>query len=123
MIIFALALTLGIAFSIFQFLGKASAVANINGPEARNLIGQGTKVIDVRTPDEYGTGHIPGAISAPLDQLPKLADNFNKDEPLIVVCLSGNRSTRASEYLLSQGFAKIYNLSGGMLAWKGPVTN
>lgn len=97
-------------------------IKNIDGTEAESLIKQGTKIIDVRTTGEFSTGHISGAANIPLNELPNHVNNLDKEEPMIVVCLSGNRSSQASEYLKSRGFKKVYNLSGGMMAWKGPVT-
>ena len=81
----------------------------------------GTAVIDVRTPAEYGSGHIPGAYNVPLDRLdealPALRVLAEKSE-LVVVCASGARSTTASGRLAGEGIAAA-SLDGGTSAWAG----
>ena len=77
-------------------------------------------VIDVRDAAEYAKGHILGARSAPLAELePRLAELAKfKARPVIVNCESGNRSTNAVGILRRNGFAKVYNLAGGLAAWQ-----
>ncbi|MEG6586247.1 rhodanese-like domain-containing protein [Dendrosporobacter sp. 1207_IL3150] len=77
--------------------------------------------IDVRTNDEYTQGHIPGAKLIPLDELAGRITEIPKDTKIMLICRSGNRSTTAAKVLLSNGYTNIYNVSGGMLAWKGPT--
>lgn len=78
------------------------------------------QIVDVRTPDEYKEGHIPKAINIDVSskdfnsQISKLS----KDEPVAVYCRSGKRSLEASKELVKQGY-KVYDLDGGILAWKG----
>ncbi len=77
-------------------------------------------VIDVRDAAEYAKGHILGARSAPLAELERrLAELAKfKARPVIVNCESGNRSTNAVGILRRNGFAKVYNLAGGLAAWQ-----
>ena len=78
-------------------------------------------IIDVRTPGEYSSGHIPGAILIPVDDLPKRLGEIPKDaETVIVHCASGGRSSAACQYLGEQGFLNLVNMVGGFNAWKGP---
>jgi rhodanese-related sulfurtransferase len=94
---------------------------------------ESSTVIDVRTPGEYGAGHIPGAFNIPLDRLdeavPALrtaaarkspseaaAEAAGEPEGLVVVCASGARSANARDRLLSQGVASV-SLDGGTDAW------
>lgn len=84
-------------------------------------------VVDVREPHEYSTGHLPNARHIPTGALEKRLGELEKhrSKPVIVVCHSGNRSTSACNALRKGGFEKVYNLSGGMLAWEQaglPVT-
>ncbi|WP_409374344.1 rhodanese-like domain-containing protein [Streptococcus suis] len=72
-------------------------------------------LLDVREVDEFAGGHIPQAINQPLSQL----DQFKGDNYLII-CQSGMRSQRATEYLKSQGYQAI-NIKGGMNAWTGGI--
>jgi thioredoxin len=77
-------------------------------------------LLDVRTPNEYYSGHIPGARLIPVQQLEarisELADY--KDKNILVYCRSGNRSTVASQILIKNGFKKLYNLRSGIRGWE-----
>ncbi|MGQ7348542.1 rhodanese-like domain-containing protein [Streptococcus suis] len=77
-----------------------------------------TKLLDVREVDEFASGHIPEAINQPLSQL----DQFKGDKTkhYLIICQSGMRSQRATEYLKSQGYQAI-NVKGGMNAWTGGI--
>lgn len=82
--------------------------------------GQMLKIIDVREVDEVQGGHIPGMMNMPLGLLEFRMHELNKNEPYIIVCRSGARSGRATQFLESQGF-DVTNMVGGMLAWEGEV--
>ena len=77
-------------------------------------------LLDVRTPEEFASGHIPGAVNIPHDQLPnrlaELAGAKNKD--VVVYCRSGRRSALAQETLNAQGFKSVLHLEGDMLKWQ-----
>jgi rhodanese-related sulfurtransferase len=91
---------------------------NVSSDEAKQLIdNKEVVVLDVRTPEEYQEGHIPNAILVPLQELDNKLNDLDKEEPYLVVCRSGNRSTQASEILTSNRFANIYNMTGGMNSW------
>ena len=74
-------------------------------------------MIDVRTPDEYGTGHIDGALSLPLHIVPLRVSELNRSETYYLVCESGARSGQACTYLSQLGF-DVRSVSGGMSAWR-----
>ncbi|MFJ7408346.1 MULTISPECIES: rhodanese-like domain-containing protein [unclassified Lysinibacillus] len=82
--------------------------------------GQTLKLIDVREVDEVQEGHIPGVNHIPLGLLEFRTHELNKNESYIMVCRSGARSGRATQFLESQGF-DVTNMVGGMLAWEGEV--
>ena len=83
----------------------------------------GLFVLDVRTPAEYRSGHIPNAHLVPLDDLEEHLDELPaRDAPLLVHCAAGGRSTAACEVLGRHGFTHLLNLVGGMHAWPGPRT-
>lgn len=82
--------------------------------------GQTLKLIDVREVEEVQEGHIPGVIHMPLGLLEFRMHELSKNEPYIIVCRSGARSGRATQFLESQGF-DVTNMVGGMLAWEGEV--
>ncbi|MCY0889201.1 MAG: rhodanese-like domain-containing protein [Alicyclobacillaceae bacterium] len=83
--------------------------------------GHNIQIIDVRQPEEFSSGHIPGAKLIPLGELAARFQEIKPDVETAIVCRSGGRSMKACEFLASAGYQKIHNLSGGMLAWDGDV--
>ena len=77
------------------------------------------RLLDVREPDEFRgeLGHIPGAELVPLATVSAAAAAWDREKPLIVICRSGGRSSRAAQALAAAGFRHVMNLSGGMLAY------
>jgi rhodanese-related sulfurtransferase len=73
-------------------------------------------LLDVRTPEEFATGHIAGAVNIPLDALESRLSEVSKDQPVVVYCRSGNRSAQAADLLESAGYDNIRDL-GGIAAW------
>ncbi len=96
--------------------------STIGTDEAKNMIETGTRVIDVRQPDEWNRGHIAEAELVPLDGIYTFGKalkelNLPADEDVIFVCASGQRSSTASEIALVTGLNKVYNLANGMNGW------
>lgn len=87
----------------------------LNQPESKKLL----QVVDVRNPDEYTgeLGHIQDAELIVLQTIPENLSRFKKDKEIVLVCRSGGRSAQAASYLRQNGFEKLYNMRGGMLAW------
>ncbi|KXB06176.1 hypothetical protein AKJ53_01135 [candidate division MSBL1 archaeon SCGC-AAA382F02] len=114
-------LTAGVYF-VFLTPGNQSSRSyeNIRPAEAREMIkSKDPVVLDVRTPDEFESGHIPGAILLPVDELKGSTFlEIPHDEEILCYCRSGHRSSWAAEYLSLKGFTRAYNLSGGILAWE-----
>jgi len=79
----------------------------------------GVRLIDVREPAEFAgaLGHLPGAELVPLRLLPFKMSEWRRDEELLLVCHSGGRSARAAMELVGQGYTRVVNLQGGMVAW------
>ena len=77
----------------------------------------GAVLLDVRTPEEYRSGHVPGARNLPLDRLGEL--DLPKDRPVFAYCLSGARSAQACGWLKRQGY-EATNL-GGIGSYRGPL--
>ena len=92
----------------------------ISPAELKQRIENGEKldIIDVREPEEIALGMIPGAKSIPLMQIPDRLSEIPQNGETILVCRSGNRSSRAYEYLEAQGFKGLKNMTGGMLEWE-----
>ena len=78
-------------------------------------------LIDVREPDEYAAGHVPGAINLPLGSLPAAARDIAPDTDVVTICQSGHRSVTAGKRLLKAGYSKVRSVKGGTDAWRGPL--
>ena len=81
-------------------------------------------ILDVRTPEEFGEKHIPGAVNIPnetigTEEIPDLPD---KEQLILVYCRSGNRSKQASEKLADLGYTNIVEF-GGINDWEGEITS
>ncbi len=73
-------------------------------------------MIDVRQPDEYDAGHVPGAVLIPLAEVAMRVGEVRAEGPVYVICLSGGRSARATEFLRRQG-VDARSVAGGTKAW------
>ena len=80
----------------------------------QDLIQNGAKIIDVRTPEEFMGGNVPGSVNIPLNEVQERLSDFEEmDGPLVLCCLSGGRSGQATGFLQSQGI-ECYNGGGWM---------
>jgi sulfur dioxygenase len=79
------------------------------------------QIVDVREKDEFigSLGHIDGALLIPLGELKARISEIGKDRPVVTVCRSGARSAQAVQILEQAGFARVANLAGGMIRWRG----
>ena len=80
--------------------------------------GETLNILDVREVDEVAEVKIPGIMHIPLGLVEFRMNELSKSEPYYVVCRSGGRSGRATQFLESQGY-DVTNMMGGMLAWEG----
>ena len=74
-------------------------------------------LVDVRTPEEFASGHIPGAVNIALQTLPQQMATLPKEQPVVLYCRSGARSREAASMLSQGGFSDIYDL-GGFIEWR-----
>jgi molybdopterin/thiamine biosynthesis adenylyltransferase/rhodanese-related sulfurtransferase len=74
-------------------------------------------ILDVRNPEECQICRLPGSTLIPLPELPQRFRELDKDQEMVVHCKSGMRSAKAIQFLRQQGFSKLQNLKGGILAW------
>jgi len=105
------------AIGIFILLKRLTLVQ----PEAvRDLLKRGAKVIDVRSEAEFAEGHIPGAINIPLNRLGNEIHRFaaDKQQPILLHCLSGGRSGIARTVLKKLGYSQCFNLGSFSRAQK-----
>ena len=89
--------------------------------EATRLMNQGMSlVLDVRDTEEFAAGHLPRARHIPLRELSKRVDEIAKykAKPVILTCKGGTRSASAARLLKQSGFASVYLLKGGLVAWE-----
>lgn len=77
-------------------------------------------ILDVREPEEWESGHIPGAKHIPLGQIARALNELDPKQETIIVCRSGNRSGQACDFLVSMGY-NVVNMPGGMSKWSGPL--
>ena len=103
---------------------KTNTYRQISMDEAVKMMSEETGyiILDVRRPDEFAAGHIPGSInvaneSIGTDEIPELPD---KNQLIMVYCRSGRRSKEASEKLVKLGYTNIVEF-GGILDWKGDI--
>lgn len=109
-------------FALIQKLvGRGSA--RVPPHEAVRLINAGARVLDVREPNEFAQGSLPGAVNVPLSRIQREglaalgAAGLGSQEPVLLVCRSGMRSGSACAHLRADLGARAVNLSGGLMAW------
>lgn len=96
-----------IAFQWYLRRGRVSST------EAHRLVGEGARLVDVRTPSEFAGGHLPGAVNVPMDRLAaRLGELGPTSTKVVVYCQSGMRSARAARVLRAAGFGEVYDLGG-----------
>lgn len=88
--------------------------------EVKELLESGKvlNLVDVREADEVAEGIIPGAVHIPLGEVAARVSDFDKAKAYVLICRSGGRSGRATEFLEGQGY-DVTNMTGGMLEWDG----
>ena len=103
-----------LAAAVYFVFGRGR---EIQGGDARKLVAAGARLLDVRSPEEYAGGHLPGAVNIPVQELDRrMAEVGPRDGEVVLYCRSGSRSARATEMLRRHGFSKVHNL-GPMTAW------
>src|SRR5210317_1695073 len=115
-----LALVVSFLVAIFSELRrKASGTINIEAINAVKLINNGAVVVDLRSADAYGRGHIVSARNIPSDEVDAKVSTLEqyKSTPIVAVCDAGVSSTRTVNSLRQKGFESVYGLKGGMAGW------
>lgn len=98
---------------------KAGGMLAVDPTEAVKLINNDAIVVDLRSTEAYGKGHIVNARSVPFDELDGHIEKLGKfkNKPVVAVCDAGITSNKAANRLRDSGFESVYNLKGGMTAW------
>lgn len=115
------ALVVIIMMLIYSYVGdKISGYKNVNTDEATRLFNDDAYMLDVRTAGEYKEGTIGAATNVSVTELASKIDTLkaDKDKPVLVFCLSGARSGKAAGMLVKNGYTQVFNLAGGMNAWR-----
>ena len=102
---------------------KKAEYKKITSDEAKNIMStQKAIVVDVRSLEEYNEGHIPNAISVPLETIENEAEIKlkNKDDLILVYCRSGRRSREATLRLIEKGYTNVIDF-GGIQDWNGEI--
>jgi phage shock protein E len=93
----------------------------VDGSTAKLLAASGARVVDVRTPGEFASGHVPGAINIPYDELPRRAAEIGPPSTKVVLyCRTGRRSGVAADALQKAGFSNLYDFKS-VTAWPGEL--
>jgi rhodanese-related sulfurtransferase len=102
--------------------GDTATFELTSAPDAQELVAEpppGLVVLDVRTPEEFDSGHIADAANLDFYE-PDFAtslDTLDKELPYFVYCRSGNRSATTIETMRDLGFTEVYELEGGIISW------
>ena len=94
---------------------------DISVEQARSLIESKPNlvIVDVRTPEEYATGHIERAVNLCSEcNAQLLLDNLNPEDEILLYCRTARRSSNAMRILNENGYEKVYNMLGGIVTWK-----
>ncbi|MDF2444803.1 MAG: hypothetical protein K0S46_39 [Moraxellaceae bacterium] len=103
--------------------GAACAAPKETSPQElvqRQAAGESVLVIDVRSPEEFAAGHVPGALNLPHDTITGSEPALRgwKQKPVVIYCRSGRRASTAAGVLEKQGFTKLEHLDGDMPGWQ-----
>ena len=118
----AIAVALGALVTAAAFAQDpdSTKVTSISAVELQERRGSGAApvVIDVRTPNEYASGHIPGAVNIPFDQVAQRISEIDAPHGVALYCMIGPRARKGESALLAAGYEKIFHLEGGFAAWQ-----
>lgn len=97
----------------------------ITSKELKSLLKDGSPavIVDVREPELYSKGHIPGAINIPYDDAKgRIFKELSPKDRIVFVCHGGPMGDELADILVKKGYTTVYNLKGGMWAWDGPLS-
>jgi len=105
----------------YELRQRATAASAVSPSEAVRLMNDGAVMVDIRGTNQFKDGHVSGARNVPGDQIAAGAPPLDKlkDRVLITCCDSGVASGAAARKLEQLGFSQVYNLRGGLAAWRG----
>lgn len=103
--------------------GCAGTYTTISADDVQQRLASGNPVflLDVRTPGEYDSGHIPGAVLIPVQELESRLSEVPKEGTVVAYCLTGSRSAEAAGILAGAGYEDVFNMAQGIQAWRGQI--
>ena len=98
----------------------------ISTDEVAELVnsGQAPRIVDIRSPDAFGRGHIPGSENVPFDRLPDRVESLVDADHIVTVCPHGKASVQAARLIASYegtAGARVESMAGGLEDWDGPI--
>lgn len=112
-------IAMALAVIFYELRQKAGAIASLSSAQAVQYINQGARVVDIRDQEQFDAGHIIDAINLPTAELTVQADTkLKKAKAIVVVCDTGTRSGQAVAALRKSGHDNVFNLQGGLTAWR-----
>ena len=110
---------------LFSFYVHAAELhKTITGEELQTMMkdGQPTKIVDVREPELFVQGHVPGAINIPYDTAHgRILKELSPNDRVVFICHGGPMGDELGGILAKNGYTKVFNVRGGMKWWKGPL--
>ena len=106
--------------AVYEMLLRRETLSSVSPQELIRLMNQGALVLDLRSPEQYQSGHLNGARQMNSEQILKAADTLkrHKEKPVVVYDDSGSLGSAAVRQLTAQGFTKVFALRGGLAAWR-----
>ena len=112
-------ISLVLLYIYLNFSSSLEKYGDINVEEAKYLIESNPNlvIVDVRTAEEYESGHIEKAINLSVANPEVLVQSLNPNDEILLYCRTANRSATAMQILRENGYDKVYNMLGGIVAW------
>ncbi len=121
LVIWAIVAVAAIGVGVLVLSPAGGGAQDVSPDRSVELVAEGVRVIDVRTPGEFETSHLPRAENVPMNVLQQTAAAWDTSEPLLVYCTTGARSSEAVRLLADAGFENVYHLAAGIIAWNGEL--
>ncbi|MBI1910449.1 MAG: rhodanese-like domain-containing protein [Deltaproteobacteria bacterium] len=123
-------IAVNIIFALILFSYQSAFSANphkvITGPELETMMKDGKPIVivDVREPELFAKGHVPGAINIPYDYgaHTRILKELAPKDRIVFICHGGPMGDELGQILTKNNYTQVYNVAGGMRKWKGPVT-
>ncbi len=114
-----LALVAASLLVVWSTAGADVAVTAVSAEElvARQAAESEVFVLDVRTPEEFVSGHVPGAVNISHEQVAERLGEIPRDREVVLYCRSGRRAMLAAEVLAANGYSRLGHLTGDMAGW------